>query len=354
MRVEFFPRKQYSNVSICSHYHDKKMAFTEQTDTFYDNNGYGWVMPYAKEKGIKLGVFASPGNLNSTFFEDVVKEDLAKGHVWLDSYPFASSLSDKLSDPTHPKIEDEEWLNAYNDEILPIFQLKVGITPSAMSYCYANDTYQDIAITKFLGCRNSNIRQNTDYGFGFGQPNNLEYNINNFKSRASTMRWYPEGVGGEAALTGINNMSSLIDETITNGGWINNFTHWHRIFEEDRIYMYQYLDMLAEKNVNDEIWFCGYGEALSYLVYRDSIKDIAMYSPLENPNILKICVLKGNKYNVNVEAINTPVSVKFSTKGTILEGKNITCKDNIISIGDEWYIVDIPFSKSIVDIKEVE
>lgn len=47
----------------------------------------------------------------------------------------------------------------------------------------------------------------------------------------------------------------------------------------------------------------------------------------------------------NTELIRTPISVKFSLKGTILEGKKIQYNHNLIKLSGDEYIVDIPYSK---------
>ena len=47
----------------------------------------------------------------------------------------------------------------------------------------------------------------------------------------------------------------------------------------------------------------------------------------------------------NTELIRTPISVKFSLKGTILEDKKIQCNHNLIKLSEDEYIVDIPYSR---------
>lgn len=358
MEVIFFPRNDYpDNVEVCSHRYGKKMAYTEQTDT-QQNTGsflsYQWLVPYAKSKGIKVGIFAS---VSSPIVDTGgIKNDYDNGDIWLDVYSLVPTLQSYITpaDQTD-QITKEIWDEAYNTYILPNFQNFTGKKPVAMSYSYGRDKFKDL-ITQLLGARNSDKSTPpnyiTDYGVGYGNPNTMPYSFDRFKSKASTTRWYDTEKEKSTPdwPAAISAQGDLIDATILNHGWLNNFTHWHSVKNDGNQSIYEdYLDMLAEKNDNNEIWFCGYGEALAYLVYRQMIKDdkVVMYSPIANADSQLVIQLETDNSSLQVDAdlLQVPISINFSTVGTPLAGQSITSDCNLISLGSGDYIVEIPFSR---------
>lgn len=346
MNAIFFPRNDY-NVEVCAHRYGKSMTYTEQTDG-QQNEGqylsYQWLVPIAKQKGIKVGIFAMlNGSISSA---GGLREDYDNEDVWLDAYSYVPNLAQKMSQGE--VITEEEWNEAYNTYIYPNFYAFTGKKPVALSYSYGNHTFQQY-ITQFLGGRNSGTSNNTDYGVGYGSPNNIPYSFLTFQSKESTTRWYDTEFVKPTPdwNAAISTQGDLIDATMLNHGWINNFTHWHNVKRDGNQSVYEdYLDMLAAKNVNDEIWFCGYGEALAYLVYKQLITKISMYSPkLHQDNQLVIRLDARNTLNIDTDLLQIPISIKFSTTGTPLEGYQIKSRNNLISLGNNQYIIEIPYSE---------
>ena len=351
MEAIFFPRNDYpSNIAICSHRYGKKMAYTEQTDG-QQNTGaylsYQWLVPYAKALGIKVGIFADlRGGIS---IAGGIKEDYDNGDIWLDAYSLVDTIQSYIVNNQTELITQELWNAAYYNDILPVFKNFTGKKPVAMSYSYGRDGFKSL-ITQLLGARNSEENGNTDYGVGFGSPNNIPYAFSAFNSKASTTRWYDTEKAKPTPdwNAAISAQGDLIDATMLNHGWLNNFTHWHNVKNDGNQSVYEdYLDMLAEKNTNNEIWFCGYGEALAYLVYRQMIKKVSMYSPvLHSGNQLIIQLETDNsQLQVDTDLLQVPISIKFSTVGTNLAGQTIESNCNLISLGNGDYIVEIPFSR---------
>lgn len=358
MDVVFFPRKDY-DVEVCAHRLGKKMTYTEQTDTLGTTASYNGFVSLAKSRGIKVGVFAEISDFSTSRFTDA-KSDYDNGNLWIDLYSRTPSLAEKIQN--HETITEEEFEYAYTNEMLPAFYSALGKKPVGLSYSYGNDSFKNYVIPTFLGARNSepsgSYDQNTyptDYGNGYGNPNNQSYSKSRYKSKASTIRWYDAARNkGNLFTEELAIVSNKIDETLLNGGWLNNFTHWHQYWSHgNEQWAETYLDLLAQKNANDEIYFAGWGEAVAYLVYRQLITKAVMYSPKNNANnqlIIRLAAV--NTIGIATDLLQVPISVKFSTANTPLEGQTIKSNRNLISLGNNQYIVEIPYSDYPVAIIE--
>ncbi len=357
MNVIFFPRKDY-DVEICAHRLGKKMTYTEQSDQV--QNGSIGVLNLAEDFGIKVGAFMYYTNYGNEATEKI-HELIDNNLFWPDVYFWTPNANPS----TTSGIISEDMYNEYRDDYhIPRFVEQYGRVPNAFSYSYGNQTFKSYAESDgyWLGGRNSGISGETDYGVGYGTPNNMPYSIARFISKESTFRWhdtaFPSNGDNPIGISYLNTVAAKIDETLLNGGWLNNFTHWHTILANEQacgetvttidaegsIYR-QYFQMLANKNTNNEIYFAGYGEALAYFVYRSIITKAVMYSPkYDSTNRLSIRLETQNTLNVNTELLQVPISVKFSTSGTPLQGKSITSNRNLISLGNNSYIVEIPFA----------
>lgn len=349
MEVIFFPRKDY-DVEVCQHRYGKSMTYTEQTDTLRLGTSYEWFTQLAKDRGIKVGAFAMYNDYANSQFP-IVKEDIINNNLWLDVYSYTPELAKKFT--TGEIITKEEFDNAYNTILLPYYARAIGKKPIALSYSYGNTTFKDYVVDKFLTARNSGISGNTNYGIGLGNPNNIIYDKSTYNNNPSTIRWFDTArSSGNKFQEELDKVAQLIDDTKVNGGWINNFTHWHNYKEtSNEEWAVKYLDLLQQKN-NDDICFAGYGEAVAYMVFRDSIERAVMYAPQKEPNKLIIRLLFNNKFSINEEFLQVPISVKFTTKDTALEGKAIKANHNLISLSDDNYIVEIPFSNTPYSIVE--
>lgn len=357
MKVVFFPRNDYpNNIEVCAHRLGKKMTYTEQTDVqnvWYNSiNTFSAFIEMAKAKSIKVGCFL---DLSSSIIDhnNYIINNYVDGKLWLDAYSYTNELAEKIEHGG--TITEEDFNNAYNNTLLPNFYNFLKKKPVTLSYAYGNDSFKDFVIPKFLGGRNSEPSGSTiyntfptDYGLECGNPNNEPYSINRYKSKASSMRWYDAAKEqGDNFETQLQIVSQKIDETMLNGGWLNNFTHWHNYWQNgNEQWVEPYLNLLAQKNTNSEIYFAGYGEAVAYLVYRESISRAVMYSPVgaEN-NKLVIRLEAKNIFNIDTDLLQIPISIKFSTTGTPLAGQTIKSNCNLVNLGGSNYIVEIPYNE---------
>lgn len=350
MDVVFFPRQDYP-VTVCSHRYGKKMTFTDQSDQLRLSkvvggvNFFDWIMGIVEPKGIKVGFFARYDDLNSANFGQV-KTLLDSGKLWLDEYSWSPELATKISGGQ--TITPEEFLQSYEDTLLPPFINVLGKKPVCLSYSYGNQTFKDGVCPTYLGARNSGGLSSyggTDYGVGFGNPSNIPYSFSAYKSRSSTIRWYDRALPDSSFAAKIAKVGELIDAALLNGGWVSNFTHFDDILSDgNEEYAEDYYEMIEGKNQNNEICFAGYGEAVAYLVFRQLVTKAVMYSPIHNPDTLVIRLDARNTLGVDTELLQVPISVKFSTVGTPLAGQTIKSNRNLISLGSGEYIVEIPYA----------
>ena len=301
-------------------------------------------MTLAKARGIKVGVFAAYSDLSNNSIH-LAKEDYNNGKLWIDEYSLCPSLQEKITHYESPT--EQEFIEAYNTELLPAFVNTFGRKPVALSYSYGVTGFNGVVCPLYLGGRNSSYNGDTDYGVGYGSPNNKPYSFSNFRSKVGTTRWYDYAkTQGNDFSGSLAQVSAKIDETLLNGGWLNNFTHWHNYWQDGNEQCAEtYLDLLQTKNANGQIYFAGYGEALAYLVYRQLITRAVMYSPIHNQTTQLIIRLQvDNTLGIDTDLLQVPISVKFSTVGTPLAGKTITSDRNLVSLGGGDYIVEIPYT----------
>lgn len=353
MKVVFFPRSQYP-IEVCTHRLGKKMTYTDGTDGVYISLSYTPYTTMAKQRGIKGSVFAEYEELNSSAIDTPLSDERA-GFMWIDQYSRCPSLAAKIA--SGEDITEEEFIYAYNNELLPVFENAVGRKPVGLSYSRGRTSFADYAIQKYLVCRGSEPLgtqdyYQTDYGVGKGlwddEISNRPYSFDNYKILVNTSRWYDIAkANGNNFQQQLNLLSANIDATLINGGWFRNFTHWHNYWEDgNEKWAETYLDLLASKNAYDEIYFAGYGEAVAYLVYRQMISNAVMYSPVgSETNKLVIRLEALNIFNIDTDLLQVPISIKFSTAGTPLEGQIIRCNNNLVSLGNNQYIVEIPWSE---------
>lgn len=377
MNVVFFPRKDY-DVEVCVHRYGKRMTYTDQSDQLKLCNGiadfetqaekgksYDWITAIAKQRGIKIGFFAYYNEPEQADFATKAMPDWMAGHTWIDQYSWTPELGTKIS--TGANITPEEFREAYETYLLPKFLAATGHKPIALSYSYGNHTFEDATCPLYLAGRQSGDANcgGTDYGVGYGNPDDVPYSMEAYKAKPSSYRWWDraemmirQGTDEATAYqTAINAVADAIDATIENGGWFRNFTHFHSMMQKGEVsrqYAEAYYDMLAGKNIDGDIYFAGYGEAVAYLAYRQMVHRAVMYSPAAAPQTLVIQLETRNTLGVDESLLQVPISIKFSTQGTPLSGHDITSDQHLISLGREEYIVEIPFSrfpKATIDVK---
>lgn len=355
METIFFPRNDYpNNIEVCAHRLGKKMTYTESTDTLKLDVSYDWILEQAKSRNIKVSAFAYYAEIKTSSFSKA-KNDYDNGRLWLDIYGYWSNVSD-----TNTK---EEWDAAYTAYMLPNFIEALNKKPIAMSESYNSEAFKNYT-TQLLVFKDSNpqsasnyAQYPTNYGIGYGSPNNIPYNFSNYHTIRNTTRWFDnakrQGAEQDSSIFSrvLSEVSNKIDITMQNGGWFNNFTHWHQVYPNYSSVYEDYFDMLASKNANNEIYFAGYGEAVAYLVYRQLITKAVMYSPIWQSNTLIIQLEAKNTLGIDTDLLQVPISIKFSTVNTPLENKEIKSEHNLITLGNNEYIIEISYneySRSII------
>ena len=358
MDAIFFPRNDYpNNVEVCAHRLGKKMTHCEAT-TYMPPLVQSKMLPYVEQKGLRVsGIFKS-NYLDSAWNTVYGKSLIANGVIWPDLYFFPIDYYD---------YSEQSVMAAWNIE-QPWFIEQFGRKPNFIDFSQGNLTYKDYLkdyLMSYFGYSpmSSLPQSNTNYGIGVGNPNNIPFNS-----------FYPLNINDrvlDRAMTELNedyattiaNMATLIDNTLLlpNGGITFDFNHWHDVIEMDynsdgtpkagrndkALNAFKsYIDMLVSKNANDEIYFAGCGEAAAYLAYRSMISKAVMYSPTGFEDSRLVIRLEAlNVFSIDTDLLQIPISIKFSTTGTPLAGQTIRCENNLISLGNNQYIVEIPYSE---------
>lgn len=265
------------------------------------------------------------------------------------------------------------------------FKGLTGRFPSAMSYRNGQTGGQFTDIAFYLQNRNSstgmwNDTANAPTWYGKdsegnpkGVPTTQEVTRTALASRPSTTRWWDwiDNIsGGTTFENSINGVKAIVALTVANGGWQNNFTHWHSsgstAKEELKLKCYDaYFAAIQEAANGAFIHFCNYGEASDYLIFRQCVDNIAAYSK-GNRIVVSVCIIdpySGDKFTDNglsaklpeQRVINTPLSVEVDLTGTYLEGKNVKTNFGKAIKGEgNKVIVEIPFSKNNEGIMQIE
>ena len=378
MKVTFFPRNDYpNNIEVCTHRLGKKITYCECTTdipTYVQTTVLPYVMDLYNEYNLKTSCCFMDVYKNSAWNTTYGKQCIASGAIWPDLYFYPDPIKD---------YSETAIMKAWN-RLLPWFVEQFGHIPNAVAFTSSVMSYKQYLGDKFLGAiydpAYSARTTNTDYGIGVGNPDNVPYSQNKYYPRHFNMRIMDWGVWDNENYEFYRSFASdLIDATLAlpKGGLITNFSHWHDLVKLDyntdgtpiagrNDYAINngfkpYFNMLVQKNLNNnnEIYFSGFGEAIAYLVYRESIVKSTMYSPIGSENDKLIIRLEAtniptiSKYNdiegevqqlVDTNLLLTPISVKFSTAGTPLQGYTIRSNNNLINLGNNNYIVEIPYS----------
>lgn len=375
MDVIFFPRNDYpNNIEVCAHRLGKKMTFCECT-TDIPQIVQDKMLPYfvAAHDGhnLKVGTYFGWNYPDSAWNTEYGRQQIEAGVIYPDLYFYPGSDYTK-----------EHILDVWNNSAKPWFIQQFGRLPIVIDFSSGVQLYKQYLADQFLGADSSATELNkTDYGVGVGNPNNVPWSLDRYYPRNMNSRvldyakWHIGDYQEEKDAYDyyINQMADLIDDTLElpNGGFIMNFSHWHDIAYMDynrdgtpipgrNDYAINngfkpYVDMLCQKNANDEIYFAGYGEAIAYLVYRQSISKAVMYSPVGKENEQLVIRLEAKDVPtitfeeevqpVKTGLLQTPISIKFSTVGTPLEDKEIESELNLINLGSNQYIVEIPWGE---------
>ena len=271
-----------------------------------------------------------------------MRQYVADGDLWADLY-----FCTQNTDPGEV-VTQEMFENDLNTIVLPFFLQNFGKKPVTLSYANGNISYKDYAIPYFLGGRQSGVSYDTDYGVGYGSPSDVAYTKAGYIAKTNSTRIYDSALPNSWN-TALQAHIGRIDACLQSGGWLNNFTHWHDVvngrYGDHYDWYEEYFDLLKDYKDAGNIYFAGYGEAVAYLVFRQMITKVVMYSPIGAESQKLIIRLEAlNSLSVDADLLQIPISVKFSTVDTPLEGQTIRCDNNLISLGNNEYIVEIPYS----------
>lgn len=363
MKAILFPRNDYpNNIEVCTHRFGKKLTFTEASTTF-PPLVVQYLFPYIIElnRTYKLRIDAFIDNRDNLV--DEFYRQIDNNVVYPELY-YLSNPPNDYSDEAQERNKQALW---------SWFQTKFGRKPTSIIFGMSAYKYGSYMLRYILSGDTNNTNDNTDYGIGVGNPSNKPYihsaneGEDYYYNRHPNRRVLDSSESDQNYEARISEFSEFIDQTMNlpNGGWINSFNHWHRLLALDidmgtgqikpghedlpavNNGFKPYFNMVASKNANDEIYFAGRGEAVSYLIYRDSITKTAMYSPIGNENDTLVIRLEVKNTYIDsslLDLMQTPISVKFSTIGTPLENMQIESKQNLINLGNNQYIVEIPYA----------
>ncbi|WKU13038.1 hypothetical protein [Staphylococcus devriesei] len=305
--VKKYP-KMIKEVQPTKHKYGADLTWSAHTDTF---------RPTLDGHGIDFEINAFKHNLNGTMllnhqtdkiYEDEIKKTLGTGVLDAGAYF-------RAAEELQPQVD---WL------------IKVlGKKPSYWSYAYGQRDHDDFVLKNGLISRLSSDKE-TSYDFSdrLGHPNSSLFNYN---------------VRDNNMTVALNNSEKNLQKAIENNGWFNDFSHWHWAeFYGDKNQWSQFMERQKSLLSNINYVSLGASEAVEYMWLRKQFKRGGLY---ESDNDLVLLCETVNAEKLPYQAIDTTLSVKVDTSGTILEGKDITGPTQIIKIDTNQYIVQVPYKK---------
>lgn len=305
--VKKYPQ-MIKEVQPTKHKYGADLTWSAHTDTF---------RPTLDGHGIDFEINAFKHNLNGTMllnhqtdkiYEDEIKKTLGTGVLDAGAYF-------RAAEELQPQVD---WL------------IKVlGKKPSYWSYAYGQRDHDDFVLKNGLISRLSSDKE-TSYDFSdrLGHPNSSLFNYN---------------VRDNNMTVALNNSEKNLQKAIENNGWFNDFSHWHWAeFYGDKNQWSQFMERQKSLLSNINYVSLGASEAVEYMWLRKQFKRGGLY---ESGDDLVLLCETINAEQLPYQAIDTTLSIKVDTSGTILEGKDITGPTQIIKIDTNQYIVQVPYKK---------
>ncbi|RIO61431.1 hypothetical protein [Staphylococcus haemolyticus] len=306
--VKKYPQ-MIKEVQPTKHKYGADLTWSAHTDTF---------RPTLDGHGIDFEINAFKHNLNGTMllnhqtdkiYEDEIKKTLGTGVLDAGAYF-------RAAEELQPQVD---WL------------IKVlGKKPSYWSYAYGQRDHDDFVLKNGLISRLSSDKE-TSYDFSdrLGHPNSSLFNYN---------------VRDNNMTVALNNSEKNLQKAIENNGWFNDFSHWHWAeFYGDKNQWSQFMERQKSLLSNINYVSLGASEAVEYMWLRKQFKRGGLY---ESGDDLVLLCETINAEQLPYQAIDTTLSIKVDTSGTILEGKDITGPTQIIKIDTNQYIVQVPYKKN--------
>ena len=258
--------------------------------------------------------------------------------------------------------------------------------PSAMSYRNGVWPGMNMNGAFYLQCRNSAYSTSGDsetwYGKSYdgvflGLPSNkipdrigASQLVSSIIFRPSSTRWWDAVKANTLTKQeSLDYQSSELHKTINNGGWMNNFTHWHDVNSASdpgmKLNSYDdYFGVLKDAAGNNYVHYCSYGEASEYMMFRLSVKNVAarqvgnrvkLAVHVSDPFKNEVVAQTGIDGKMPVRRVNTPLSIIVDLTGTFLSGKNVkTTYGKSINLGDNKVLVEVPFPPNNEGVIEIE
>lgn len=170
----------------------------------------------------------------------------------------------------------------------------------------------------------------------------VDYNFDNRLSRncATIFNYNVRDNGMESAMT---TAETMIQSAIDNGGWFNDFSHWHWAdVHGDKNQFELFFGQQKDKLDTVNYVSLGSGEAVEYMWLRKLYKRGGIY---QDGNDLVLISDVRNDVKLPFNAIDTTLSVELDLTGTILEGKEVSSSVEILKVDANKYIVQVPYSK---------
>lgn len=413
MKVKFLPKKSI-DVEICDIYEDRDAVICQHSDTLRDDSTYN-VEALGFKFGIKplayiwsytglasdlkdlydMGVMRfglynpsdryRDSNSKYGYLPDYSSTTLSEqgatfygrtaGETKSASYP---NQGQQLYDYTNGKRGydvvnsiagldgNKGWLNEleFNQEW---FKSIFGRYPSVGADRQGQIGSPEIYMPYYLYIRDTEPKNKTSYGKTndgryLGLPEQEEDRIL-LMQRFLTTRW-EYGMRGVIPLaTADQNVRNGVDNAFLNKGMFTDFIHWYwAISHGGDVYWLHYLYELIYNAVDGRnAWYCGEDQAVEYMWFRRMTKrvrgsfiDDKLYLIADFDDEFINEQLAGIDKKLLYDRIKQPLSVKIDLSGTQFDGKEITSNvSKIISLGNNQYIVDIPFTIAENGFKEV-
>lgn len=344
MKFTLFPRNDF-NVEVCNHRWGRAMTYCENSDTLQVGT-YEPIFYLAFKNNIRLGCFVST---DYTYLQNNKTSALAAKNNII-SFDYYSAAVNKTSQDAFNQfiaIRQQWFKNLY------------GRYASTFSYGGSDMTYSNLGAQKFIAARSNNwnafgnpytwFGKSYPTGVYLGEPQ-IEFDRYKQMLHLMSIRWCDEVASGRYTVSeAMAALQTDILATKNNHGFYNAFAHWHQMINNGYSGVtfsdYEnYYSMLNSLNINDDIIFTGFGEAMEYCITRLMIKKISCYTPILSPNKVIIVAEFQNDWNpiINTEVLNTPLSIKVNLSNTPLAGKNIKLSyGNCIKLSSNQYIVDL-------------
>lgn len=391
MKVKFLPKKDIE-VEVCEIYEDRDAVIIQHTDTLLENTAYN-VEALGFKYGIKPTAYHWPYGGIQNELTDINNTGIIKFGVYIptDRYrglsnagvlpdytnntittQFSADYYGKnIGDPKPARVQQGQDLFDYTNgikgyDVVNGFSGTDGNMDFIREMEYIDNWYnqnfnrlpstgadrqgvigsKEIYMPHYIGIRKTTPDNSLE---------NHEYNDIDrlgFIHKDITSRW--ENGFAKPNMNEENDLLVLsINRAFEVKGMFNDFVHWHRaITHADDIYKLHDLYELIHNTVNGRnAWYTGYSEAVEYYWFKKMVKRVR--ASFINDKLYLIADFDDEFFNQQIAGIDKkllynrmkqPLSVKIDLTGTIFENQDIISNNGgIISLGNNEYIIDIPF-----------